>query len=110
MINRTLETAYLDGLEGRYPCYTNKNFYLHGYATYFTKETAIKILTDIKASYDKLNYKTTWNYNETEDTFIYEDLENGELPEFYKGTDLETEDGVKHLYPIGMDWMWQIEE
>lgn len=106
---RTLENLYLDGVPKTFKGYVDKDFYLHGYAPYFDLETMKDILTSLKEIDDARDYETKWKYDKKNDTFIYEDVENGYGKERYKGEDVETEDGIKHLYPTG-EWMWEIEE
>ena len=47
-------------------------------------------------------------YDEVYDQFYMLDLENAELVT-WKGTDVQTDDGIKHLYDIGAYW-WVWEE
>ena len=109
MVTRTLEILSLDGISKIFKGYVNKEYCLHGYAPYFDYNTMVEVFTQCKSANDKLNYNTDWSYDKETDTFTYCDLENGEGREYYRGEEIETVDGTKHLYPAP-EWMWEIKE
>ena len=98
----------LDGIEKTFPGYYNKDFYLHVYVPYFSKETAEELIAVVKAIDDARDYQTKSGYDEETDSFFYDDLENGYGEGYFKGTDILTVDGKLHLYPVFDDWMWDI--
>lgn len=108
-MKRTRENATLDSLNGKvYPGYTNKEFYLHGYSVYFEKDVCLQLMESIVRSEAERGYEISLKFDEENDCFVFEDILNGDGKEYWKGGDVDTEDGVKHLYPFGQEWCWDI--
>jgi hypothetical protein len=62
----------------------------------FPFDEARRIMTHYNQTMDTQMY-----YNETTDSFLV----SGEI---YKGVDIDTPDGIQHLYPIGNSyWIWE---
>ena len=71
----------------------------------FPHEEAMRILKMINAVPDNFS---KMNYDSGADRFEYCDFAADEIVRF-SGEDVETNEGPKHLYPIGTyDWQWQI--
>lgn len=65
----------------------------------FPFDEARRIMTHYNQTMDTQMY-----YNETTDSFLV----SGEI---YKGVDIDTPDGIRHLYPIGNScWIWEMQE
>lgn len=88
----------IDVSEKYYEGYTDNRLWNGWECPWFTKEVADKMIDDLNKEGVKSKYDT-----ET-DTYIvnFEDLDT--IDEF-EGYDVETVDGVQHLYPIGA-WCW----
>lgn len=84
-----------------YEGYTNEDHWNGWACPWFTYDVAKEIMHEYNAHCDG-NYMV---YSSREDMFaIVQD--NGDIEEF-KGEDIQTEDGVLHLYPIGTAcWIW----
>lgn len=99
-MKRTIFT--IDGVAQAYIGYTDGDDW-NGFETpYFEVAEAL----DIMAKYNQLGIDEQMQYDEDRDEFfVYEEA----LEEFtiWKGKNLVTEDGIKHLYGIGAYyWMW----
>lgn len=105
---RTRQTMIIDGLSGRYVGYVNTAYYHRGYAPYFTLEVALGIMADYLSTSYAIEYDVEMAYDADADCFVYVDA-NGDIDERWFGEDIQTEDGVKHLYPFGEEWMWDIQ-
>lgn len=91
----------LDGFVPAYIGYTDGKMW-NGWATpYFTKEEAIRLMTDYNSDTESPMF-----YNEEHDTFYHfgTDSYSGEM---WRGENYETDEGIKHLYGIGAYcWVW----
>ena len=65
---------------------------------WFTKEVADEMMRDLNKE------GVEAEYNPKTDSYIVQ-AEDWEGPDIFDGADVETEDGVLHLYPIGA-WCW----
>lgn len=66
---------------------------------WFTREVAEQIMKDLNSD----DVKT--EYDEKADTYIVHWCEGTD--DVFDGADMNTEDGIKHLYPIGAGcWIW----
>ena len=80
----------------------DEEYYWNGWeCPWFTKEVGDAIVN---------YYKDTMYFDEKEDAFVftapYGNIDE-EDPDYFAGQDIETVDGVKHLYPIGNgSWTW----
>lgn len=69
---------------------------------WFTKEESLKI-----AEWLNSYIVDTLTFDETKDAFKYVPQDDSGDIDYYIGADINTEDGVKHLYPIGnKSWTW----
>lgn len=69
---------------------------------WFTKEESLKI-----AEWLNSYIVDTLTFDETKDAFKYVPQDDSGDIDYYIGADISTEDGVKHLYPIGnKSWTW----
>ena len=115
-MKRTLENMTIEfltdnnGKEKVYKGYTNKEFYHYGYVPYFEKETALQIMDDFNDFQRVENYDAKIFYDIKNDCFTFEDKENGDGMEIWKSETIQTEHGTKKLYPIGIEWQWDILE
>ena len=105
-IVRECKVFTVDGL-GQYVGYGNMEFYHRGYAPYFDKETCFRIMEDYLTAYKKYvaENEVGMGYCASADVFFHFDP-NGDISELWRGEDVETVDGIKHLYPFGAEWMW----
>ena len=90
----------VDGFRNPHIGYTNGDNW-NGWATpYFEKEEAMEIMHEFnECAESKMEYDPTY------DQFFV--LIDGDV-DIWKGTDLETEEGIKHLYGIGAyAWVWE---
>lgn len=72
------------------------------YCPWFTKEEGLKIAEWIN-SYTE----DSLTFDETKDAFKYVLQDDSDDIDYYVGANINTEDGVKHLYPIGnKSWTW----
>lgn len=87
----------IDGLTPDYVGYTGGTLW-NGWATpYFEVAEALQIMVDYNASVEN----AMW-YDEVTDTFYMDSCD-----ESWKGQNLLTKDGIKHLYGIGAYcWIW----
>lgn len=65
----------------------------------FTKEVSDSIMNEVNAIYRGLH--GLMHYVAETDTYIF--VPDDVIRE-YKGEDVQTEDGIKHLYPIAFRW------
>ena len=93
----------VDGFADAYIGYTRGDRW-NGWATpYFEKEEAIRVMQGYNKCSDEVEKMT---YDEENDIFITW-IEGYNDYEYWKGEDIQTEDGVKHLYGIGAySWVW----
>ena len=91
----------IDGFAPAYIGYTNGDRW-NGWATpHFEKDEAFKVMADFNADADRV-----MQYDEIYDQFFTLDIDTMEL-ETWKGEDIQTDEGVKHLYGIGAySWVW----
>lgn len=69
---------------------------------YFSYEESVHIMNDLNKIQSNVMY-----YDANTDSFCIPQ----EFNEIYKGVDIETSDGIKHLYPIGNSyWIWELNE
>lgn len=91
----------IDGFAPAYIGYTDGDLW-NGWATpYFTFEEARKVQADCNKDTEHPMF-----YDKEKDEFRkrYEDYEE---PDVWKGENIQTEDGIKHLYGIGAySWVW----
>ena len=87
------------------PRYTgyDEEYSWNGWACpWFTKEESLKI-----AGWLNSYIVDTLTFDETKDAFKYVPQDDSGDIDYYIGADINTEDGVKHLYPIGnKSWTW----
>ena len=93
----------IDGFLYAYIGYTS-GYLWNGWATpYFEREEAIKVMEGYNECRDETEKMT---YDEETDTFAAW-VEGYEGYEYWKGEDIQTEEGIKHLYGIGAySWIW----
>ena len=90
----------IDVSEQYYEGYTDNRHWNGWECPWFTKEVADVIMSDL----NKDGIRTM--YDVTKDTYIIDDQYNDTV-DTYKGCDVETLNGIKHLYPIGAGcWIW----
>jgi hypothetical protein len=87
----------IDTNEKTYEGYTDGTLWNGWECPWFTKEVAEEMMGDL----NKEGVRT--EYNQETDSYIIE-VEFDE-PDVFEGSDVVTEDGIKHLYPIGA-WCW----
>ena len=97
----------LDAVDGTYAGYANPEFYLRGYAAYYELEVAVSFMEVFKKREADRNYEIIFFYDPDNDCFVYEDIENYGDTEYWYGQEVLTEDGQKHLYPVGEGWWWE---
>lgn len=91
----------IDGFAEAYIGYMGKSRWNGWAIPYFEKEEAIRVMKDYNKNSDSPMY-----YNEGKDKFYHfgTDSYSGET---WRGEDMQTEDGIKHLYGIGAgSWIW----
>ena len=98
-MHRTIFT--IDGIAPAYIGYTSGRLW-NGWATpFFEVNEALQVMED----YNK-NSENPMYYDEKTDTFRIAETEYTD-EEWWKGQNLKTEDGIKHLYGIGAYcWVW----
>ena len=84
--------------ERNYEGYTDGRLWNGWECPWFTKEVAEQIMRDLNRD------GVETEYDATTDSYIIQE-EEWDLPGVFEGYDVETEDGIKHLYPIGA-WCW----
>ena len=96
---------YLDGLPGRFEGYEDPTYTWNGASVpYFTKRAADLLSAEFN-SYDWIRVR----YIPSEDVYVAHFLDDG-TRYTYEGEDIETIDGMKHLYPLGSgEWLWMTE-
>ena len=97
----------LYALQGTYTGYANPDFYFRGYAAHFEFEVSVAFMNAFKQREANRNYEVLFFYDPESDCFVYQDIENFDDRCFWYGQDLMTEDGLKHLYPVGEGWWWE---
>ena len=95
-MRRTVFT--IDASEKYYEGYTDNRLWNGWECPWFTKEVADTIMSDLNQD----GIRTV--YDITKDTYIIDDQYNDTV-DTYEGRDVETFNGIKHLYPIGA-WCW----
>ena len=100
MLRKTVFTV--DGFADAYIAYTAGARW-NGWAVgYFEKDEAIRVMQGYNQSAEE-----PMVYNEASDSFIIWHDNDGLDYEYWKGEDIQTEDGIKHLYGIGAySWVW----
>lgn len=88
----------IDTNEKTYEGYTDGTLWNGWECPWFTKEVAEEMMKDL----NKEGVRT--EYDEERDSYIVE-VEQCDEPDVFDGADVVTEDGIKHLYPIGA-WCW----
>ena len=80
----------------------------NGWATpHFEKDEALRVMRGYNECREEAEQMT---YDEENDMFIAW-LENYNDYDYWKGEDIQTTDGIKHLYGIGAySWVWDKEE
>jgi hypothetical protein len=95
----------IDGIAQAYIGYTSGRLW-KGWATpYFEVAEALEIMEE----YNKLNTKEPMHYDERLDRFVVIDSDGIQYEplESWKGNNIKTDDGIKHLYGIGAYcWIW----
>lgn len=93
----------VDGFADAYIGYTNGDRW-NGWATpYFEKEEAIRVMQGFSKCVEETEQMT---YDEANDMFVVW-IEGYNDYDYWKGEDLQTEEGIKHLYGIGAySWVW----
>ncbi len=76
----------------------------NGWATpYFEIDEALAVMKE----FNSCDPEFPILYNEKTDTFTIEEIGGGN-GDYWKGTNYQTEDGIKHLYGIGAySWVWE---
>ena len=93
----------IDGLRGTFDGYTNDMSW-NGYAVpFFEKDQADLILKEVQETFPDSN-----SYFD-KDTYYIGVFDDEELSyDEFKGVDVETKEGTKHVYPIGCySWTWE---
>lgn len=101
MMHKALFT--IDGFQCPHIGYTEGKRW-NGWATpYFEIDEALKIMEEFNSFAPDFPIV----YNEETDTFTVEEIGGGNGDE-WKGTNYQTEEGIKHLYGIGAySWVWE---
>lgn len=84
--------------ERNYEGYTDGRLWNGWECPWFTKEVTEQIMRDLNSD------GVETEYDAATDSYIIQ-VENCDQPDVFEGYDVETEDGIKHLYPIGA-WCW----
>ncbi len=87
----------IDTNEKIYEGYTDGTLWNGWECPWFTKEVTEEMMRDL----NKEGVKT--EYDEERDSYIVHQIDDE--PDVYDGADVVTEEGIKHLYPIGA-WCW----
>ena len=84
--------------EKTYEGYTDGTLWNGWECPWFTKEVAEEIMRDLNRD------GVETEYDKKTDSYIVK-REDDDTPDVFDGADVETEDGILHLYPIGA-WCW----
>lgn len=88
----------IDTNEKTYEGYTDGTLWNGWECPWFTKEVAEEMIRDFIKEGGKAEY------NSETDSYVFQ-AEEWDQADIFDGADVETEDGIQHLYPIGA-WCW----